>query len=176
MIYVINVGISFIVYSLLGWIIEDIYKTILDRKITNSGFLFGPFCPIYGFGAIIAILTLQILKDKYILLFIISFIEFSLLEYFISFILEKMLKVKYWDYTNYKYNFRGRICLKNSIFWGILGVVFIQLINPVIQAFINKTNLNIKIIFIIIFAFYLIIDIILTIKKIKSGRNTNEKY
>lgn len=172
----INIGTSFIVYSFLGWILEDIYKTILDKKITNSGFLYGPFCPIYGLGAIIAILTLEMLRNKYLLLFIISTIEFSLLEYIIAIILEKIFKVKYWDYTSYKYNFQGRICLKNSMFWGILGLVFIQLINPIMQMLIMKVSLNIKAIFIIIFAFYLIIDIIFTMKKIKKERTTNEKY
>lgn len=149
-----------IIYSVLGWILESVYKTFLERKLVNSGFLKGPVCPIYGFGALIMLLTLNNFKENTILLFIVSFFVLSVWEYFVGLFLEKVFKTKYWDYSHLKFNIQGRVCLKNSIYWGVLGVLFIKLIHPFIE---NKVGLIPEnyILYINIIAYIiLIIDII----------------
>ena len=115
-----------VVYSFLGWVLETIFRSICEKKIINTGFLYGPFCPIYGVGAIIMLFGLNNFKGKYLLVFLISFIVLTLWEYLVGWLLEKVFKTKYWDYSDHKFNFKGRICLTNSIFWGILGVLFIN--------------------------------------------------
>lgn len=127
----------FIVYSFLGWILESVYKTILLKKPTNSGFLYGPFCPMYGIGALLMILVGSHF-DNIIVIFLLAFVLFSIWEYVVAVILEKLFKTKYWDYSNLRFNFQGRVCLKNSIYWGILGVFLIFVVHRAIE---NLTNL-----------------------------------
>lgn len=90
----------FALYSFLGWCLESVYKTILEKKFVNSGFLHGPFCPIYGFGAIIMIMLLQNLSNNIFLIFCISTIVLTIWEYLVSVLLEKVFKTKYWDYSD----------------------------------------------------------------------------
>ena len=127
----------FIVYSFLGWVLESVYKTILLKKPTNSGFLYGPFCPMYGIGALLMILAGSHF-DNIIVIFLLAFVLFSIWEYVVAVILEKLFKTKYWDYSNLKFNFQGRVCLKNSIYWGMLGVFLICVVHKAIE---NLTNL-----------------------------------
>ena len=124
----------FIVYSFLGWILESTFRSIIERKLINTGFLIGPLCPIYGFGACIMFLFLEGLSNNIILSFLVSFVLLTLWEYVVGVMLEKMFHTKFWDYSNHKVNFQGRICLINSIYWGILGVVFIKIIHPLVQS------------------------------------------
>ena len=159
----LNLVACFIIYSFAGWLLESIYKTILQRKLVNSGFLNGPFCPIYGIGALIMILVLGEFKNNIILLFIMAFVILSIWEYIVGFLLEKIFKTKYWDYSKMKFYIHGRICLKNSIYWGILGVLFIDCINP----FVNKqlSLIDDKIIFYacLIIGICIVIDCIISV-------------
>ena len=153
----------FLVYSFLGWGIESIYKSILERKIVNSGFLYGPFCPIYGFGAIIMYLFLEDISNKPIITFCLGFVVLSLWEYIAGVILEKIFHTKYWDYSEYKFNLQGRVCLINSIFWGILGMLFIDVINPSITGIINKISTEHIIYFNIVSYIIFIVDTVASV-------------
>lgn len=165
----------FVIYSFLGWVLESIVRTICERKIINTGFLIGPFCPIYGFGAIIMILFLNQYKNNIILLFIVSVIALSLWEYIVGVLLEKFFHTKYWDYSNHKFNFKGRICLTNSIAWGILGVLFINYIHPFIIQVIGYMNFTYIAIGASIIALILLIDAIISVVKIKNIQSTLQK-
>ena len=156
-----------IVYSFLGWVIESTFKSICERKIINTGFLYGPFCPIYGIGAIIMLLFLERFKNNIILLFLAGFFVLSIWEYIVGWILEKAFKTTYWDYSDHKFNIKGRVCLTNSIMWGVLGVVFIHYIHPFIIENLNKIPENIITISTVILGGYLIIDAIITTVKVK---------
>ena len=165
----------FVIYSFLGWILESIVRTICEKKLINTGFLIGPFCPIYGFGAIIMILFLERFKSNIFLLFLISVIILTLWEYIVGVLLEKLFSTKYWNYSNHKFNYKGRICLTNSIAWGILGVLFINYIHPfVIQLLENVNDIYIASITSII-AFVLFIDAIISIIKVKNIKTTLQK-
>ena len=158
--YIIKMLFYIIVYSIGGWMLESIYKTILEKRFVNSGFLKGPVCPIYGLGAFIMLISLSFLKDNIVLLFIVGVVILSIWEYMVGLILEKLFKVKYWDYSDLKFNYKGRICLKNSIYWGILGVCFIKLIHPFIENIINMISFDIIVYLDIFFYVVLIIDTI----------------
>ena len=92
---IIKIIMYFIVYSFFGWIMESVLKTVIQKKPVNSGFLYGPFCPIYGFGAIIMFIFLQGFKERPILLFIIAFFVLSTWEYLVGWMLEKIFHTKY---------------------------------------------------------------------------------
>ena len=126
----LEIIIYFITYSFLGWVMESIFRSISEKKIINTGFLKGPFCPIYGVGAIIMLLFLKKFADNLAVLFIVSVVVLTIWEYLVGVLLEKLFHTKYWDYSKNKFNFQGRICLMNSIFWGVLGVVFVKYIHP----------------------------------------------
>ena len=152
----------FIIYSFLGFIIETIFA-LLNYGVFESrqSFLYGPFCSIYGVGAVVIILSLRykFFKNNYTL-FAGGFIVGSIVEYTVSFFGEMLLNVKWWDYSDRFLNINGRICFLYSIFWGLLGVYLMKGINPRIDKFINwiKGKLNLKFLrvvvsFLIIFLF-----------------------
>lgn len=166
-IYIVRIITYFIVYSFLGWVMESVLKTALQRKPVNSGFLYGPFCPIYGFGAIFMFLFLQGFKDNPILLFIIAFFVLSLWEYLVGWLLEKIFHTKYWDYTENKFNIKGRVCLMNSLFWGFLGVVFIRYMHPFIMEKIDLIKTNDLLFITGTLSIIMIVDLIVSIIKVK---------
>ena len=168
----------FIIYSFCGWAIESVYKSIFEKKLINSGFLHGPFCPIYGTGAIIMYLLLQGFKGSPVLVFCLGFVVLSIWEYIVGVLLEKIFKTKYWDYSKYKYNLQGRVCLLNSIFWGLLGLIFIYFVHPFVQIELSKLDNNIIIIVDIIITIYLLVDAIVSIMSVlkidQKLKNLNE--
>lgn len=165
----------FMIYSFLGWVMESIVRSICEKKLINTGFLRGPFCPIYGIGAIIIFLFLDGFENKPILLFGIAIIILTVWEYVVGVLLEKVFHTKYWDYSDHKFNFQGRICLTNSICWGILGVAFVKYIHPFIQQLIAKVDKNILIYTISILFVVFLVDTITSIIHVKNIKTTLEK-
>ena len=147
----------YMVYSLLGWFVEVIDLYIVEHKFVNRGFLIGPYCPIYGKSVLIISFLLHRYINKPILLFIMSMLICSIIEYLGSFILEKVFKTRWWDYSHKKFNINGRICLENMFLFGIGSVIVMYFINPLVLKMIN--SLSSKILFIlslIIFIIYFI--------------------
>ena len=155
----------FIIYSFLGWCLESIYKTIIFKKPTNSGFLYGPFCPMYGIGAILMIWAGQ-LSSNPIVIFIMAFLIFSVWEYLVAVIIEKLFKTKYWDYSDLKFNLQGRVCLKNSLYWGILGILLIYVIQPVIRNLTEMIPDDILVYVDVILMIAILVDTVITIFRI----------
>lgn len=156
----------FLLYSFLGWVLETAYKSILQRKFVNSGFVFGPFCPIYGFGALILYFFLDGIKHNFVLVFLTGVIVFSVWECLVGYLLEKLFNTKYWDYSNENFNFKGRICLRMSLTWGLLGVLFIYILHPIISEFVQFVPNYILLIVSAIFLLSLIIDFAISAIKI----------
>lgn len=137
----------FIIYSVVGYIIETIFG-IITKGVWESrqSFLYGPFCAIYGLGAAIMIIFLHKYSKNYTRLFIGGFIVGSIVEYLVSWIGEMLLGVKWWDYSDMLLNINGRICVYFSIFWGFLALYLIASFNPRIDRLINwiKSKLSVK--------------------------------
>ena len=171
----LEIIIYFITYSFLGWVMESIFRSICEKKIINTGFLKGPFCPIYGVGAIIMLLFLKRFSDNLAVLFVVSIVVLTIWEYLVGVLLEKLFHTKYWDYSKNKFNFQGRICLTNSIFWGILGVVFVKYIHPAIENLIEKIDVRILIFVYSILGIVILVDMITSIIKVKNIKVTLEK-
>ena len=123
----------FMIYSFIGWILEIIYTYFKEKKIINRGFLIGPYCPIYGTGCILIILLLKRYLSDPIVLFVMAIVICSLLEYITSYVMEKIFKARWWDYSDNKFNINGRICLETLIPFGILGCIIMYVINPIIS-------------------------------------------
>ena len=128
----------FIIYSVAGYIIETLYGMITKGVWeSRQSFLYGPFCGIYGLGAVVMILCLHKFPKKYNVLFIGGFIVGSIVEYAISLFGEVVLGVKWWDYSNMPLNINGRICVYFSVFWGFLGMYLIISLNPKVDKIID---------------------------------------
>ncbi len=165
----------FLIYSFLGWVMESIVRTICEKKLINTGFLHGPVCPIYGIGAIIMLTFLENFQNKPILLFFIAIIILTFWEYIVGVMLEKIFKTKYWDYSYQKFNFQGRICLVNSICWGVLGVIFVKYIHPLISNLVLKIDIFVIYYVVTTLLIIMLIDVILSIIKATSIKSTLEK-
>lgn len=154
-----NLIIFFAINSFLGWLVESLYRTYKEKKFINSGFLYGPFVPIYGFGTLlIFFISLFINKLNIGAQILIYSILVTLLEYMSSYILEKIFSVKLWDYREEKFNLNGRICLKFSLFWAILISIYILFIQKNILKLIAIIPEFLKMVISYILIIYFIID------------------
>lgn len=131
----------FILYSLLGWAMESAFVSISTKEWVNRGFLNGPFCPIYGTGALLIILFLSPVSENVFLLFIGGFFLASVVEYVIAVVLEKLFHASWWDYSQKKWNIKGRICLERSVEWGILTIFMMRVIHPFIENIVSDIPL-----------------------------------
>ena len=135
--------IIFILYSFLGWCMEVILKLIEKNKFVNRGFLIGPLCPIYGCGALCMLWLLTPYKDDTFVLIVMATFVCSVLEYITSYIMEKIFKARWWDYSNKSFNINGRICLFNAFAFGVLGYLLVKIITPYIYVKIKLVDINI---------------------------------
>ena len=135
--------ILFSIYSVIGYVSEVISASIHTKKITLSrGYLIGPYIPIFGFGALIIILFLSKYENDLITLFILSMFYCSLLEYFTSYVMEKIFNLRWWNYSDRKFNVNGRICLETGVMFGVASVLLIRYANPFITGFVKKLSYN----------------------------------
>ena len=151
----------FIIYSFIGWLLEVVCKLIEQKKFVNRGFLIGPICPIYGYGVLGIILLIGDNKDDILAIFLKSIAICSCLEYFTSYLMEKLFKARWWDYSRYKYNINGRICLETMIPFGILGCFTIYIVHPAIVNLVSLLDSKLMItLAVILFIIYIIDNII----------------
>jgi len=139
--------VLFAIYSFLGWVIEVIYRSVIQKKFVNAGFLYGPFIPIYGIGAFFIIILQYFLHTWHLVpRFIIFGLTLTTIEYIVGFFSEKIFKLTLWDYSENKFNLQGKVCLLFSTLWTILALAFVTFIHPVILSNILTLDiLNIKV-------------------------------
>ena len=136
----------FLCYSIIGWMIECLCVTYLEKRIVlDRGFLLGPYCPIYGCGGVLAYLLLTRYQGDPITLFILAAVGASILEYVTSYFMEKIFKARWWDYSDRRFNLEGRVCLGNAVLFGALGLIFIYILNPYLIGVLKSIPKNILI-------------------------------
>ncbi len=180
MITACNYIFMFFAYSACGWFGESLYRTAGaflrkggDRRVINSGFLYGPICPIYGAGAItftVALVNTGLATPDFIgfiRVFFIGMILADIVEYVTSYLMEKLFNARWWDYSNNFLNLHGRICFKHSIIWGFASLLFVYGINPLyeyIRSFIpDESLIIITVAILLLFAFDLVMTVYATI-------------
>lgn len=139
-----NIILYFFIYSFIGWVLETIYAFLVLGHFVKRGFLIGPICPIYGFGAVLLILLLKNCKGKPLSQFLIAGFGFTVFEYVVSYMLEVIFGLRWWDYSGDFLNLQGRVSLSYSIIWGALGILLIEGIHPYISKLLEKSKRNIK--------------------------------
>lgn len=120
----------FFFYSFLGWVWESAYVSVLKRHWTNRGFLTGPMLPIYGSGAVVMLCTTYPVRSCDIAVFFIGMFSATLLEYATGAAMEALFQVRYWDYSNKRFNLHGYICLSSSLAWGVFTLLLVRVIHP----------------------------------------------
>ena len=159
----------FFTYSFLGWILETIFCVLTLGVFNKRGFLYGPVCPIYGFGAIILIESLKKIKTNTAGKFFISMIAFTIFEYVVSVVLESLFGLRWWYYTGEPFNFQGRISLAYSIAWGIIGTIFVEKIHPFLKKQLEKLTIKIphkvQVILLNVFLVIILIDFVMSITR-----------
>ncbi len=159
--------IFFSIYSFLGWVCEVMYCSIPVKKFINRGFLKGPVCPVYGFGAVFVILIMNWLNiNEPILIFIFGGVIASIIEFLADILLEYVFHTRLWNYSNRKFNIKGRVCLFNSSLFATLSLVLMEIVHPfisfLISGFSNITIIITASIIILIF----IVDISVSVSEI----------
>lgn len=169
--------LMFIAYSFVGWVCEEIWCTVGTRKIVKRGMLHGTICPIYGFGALGILYLLYPWRETYVRLFLASVFVTSSLEYFSSWLLERLFHAKWWDYSDQKCNLNGRVCLLNSVAFGIGGVALEHIMHPALQHLLDiplicryESNIALTL------ACVLTADILLTLHKLVDFTATLAKF
>lgn len=119
----------FYFYCFCGWCVESTYVSIRTRKLTNRGFLRGPFLPLYGSGAIVMLVVSMPFRDNIFLVYVSGCLGATVLEYVTGVTMEALFKVRYWDYSNQKFNFQGHICLGTTLSWGLLTVLLTRFVH-----------------------------------------------
>ena len=131
----------FFFYSAGGWLLESIYCSIGEKRLINRGFLTGPLCPIYGTAALVmTILIYNPFKDRPLLIFLLGIVLCDIVEYITSYIMEKLFSARWWDYTYEFLNIGGRICLKHTLYWGIISAAFVRVLHPAVENLYAKIN------------------------------------
>ena len=154
----------FIFYCILGWILESTYVSVRTKKLTNRGFMRGPWLPIYGCGFVGMLLISGPFRNNMLILYIAGTIGGSVLELITGEAMEAIFKVRYWDYSYRKYNFRGQICLPNSLYWGFLAIALNAFIQRYVELVLFAVPLRLMIIIDSAVGAIIIVDFIKSVK------------
>ena len=156
-------AVLFFIYSVIGYIAEVIYVSITEKRFAISrGFLIGPYLPIYAAGILSMVFLLNKYKDDLFILFFMSVVICSFIEYMTSYVMEKLFHLRWWDYSNFKFNINGRICLINSALFGIAGVFGVRYLNPFMCDLVSKLSNTTIIVLGIMFITILFVDLVIS--------------
>jgi len=154
----------FFLFAFLGWIMETLYAIYQTGHFIKRGFLYGPICPIYGYGALMLIIFLSKYQKKNVKLFFYAAFIASAFEYLVGYGLDAMFSMKWWDYTNEFLNLNGRISIFYSVAWGVIAVVFLNYIYPFVKKKLNlilsKIPYFVQVGFVYFLCFVLVFDTI----------------
>lgn len=154
-----QMALMFCFWAFIGWCIEVCYMTIETGEYQNRGFLNMPICPIYGFGVLIIAVFSRPIADKPVLLFVISLVLCTTLELVVGLGMEKLFNTRWWDYSHERFNYRGYICPKISICWGLGCVLVIKVVQPLVEKATEHIPFRFGIIFIAIMGVLIAIDL-----------------
>lgn len=161
-----EIALLFFIYSFLGWCVEVAFVAVTTGKVTNRGFLNGPVCPIYGCGMIGVLLALLPVEKNVWLLFLGGMVICSAVELFGGWILDKIFHMRWWDYSDKKFNIGGYVCLAFSFMWGMAVVFAVKFVHHPIMAVVKKIPFQIQIIIVVVCGVVFVVDMIVTLKNL----------
>lgn len=154
----------FYFYCFFGWIFESTYVSIKSRKFVNRGFMRGPFLPIYGSGAIMMLVVSMPFQDNLVLTYFAGCVGATALELVTGIAMESLFKVRYWDYSNQRFNYKGHICLSSTIAWGFLTILMTEFLHKGVERLILAVPYGIVTALTAVVSVYIIVDFTLSFK------------
>lgn len=154
----------FYFYCFFGWIFESTYVSIKSRKFVNRGFMWGPFLPIYGSGAIMMLVVSLPFQDNLVLTYFAGCVGATALELVTGAAMESLFKVRYWDYSNQRFNYKGHICLSSTIAWGFLTILMTEFLHKGVERLISAVPYGIVTALTAVVSVYIIVDFTLSFK------------
>lgn len=154
----------FFAYCFVGWVWETSYDSVIERHFVNRGFLYGTWIPIYGFGAIIMLFSTLPFKGNWVMVYLVGMVAATILELFTGLVMEKIFKVRYWDYSSQKLQFKGYICVSSSLFWGLLSVVLVKWVHNFFEKVLFDIPNDIQIVLAIFLSALFLTDLGFSIK------------
>lgn len=154
----------FYFYCFFGWCFESAYVSFKSRKLVNRGFMRGPFLPLYGSGAIMMLIVSMPFQDNVILTYLAGVAGATVLEYITGVTMEALFKVRYWDYSNQRFNFQGHICLSSSIAWGFLTILMTRVVHRPVEQFVMSIPGNVLFPLTMLLTVYIVVDFTLSFK------------
>lgn len=165
----------FFIYSFLGWFWETFPCSAIELdKIYNRGFLLGPICPIYGLGASLSFGVLKNFESS-LEIFIYSAFLSCLIEYIIGYLLEKFFHKRWWDYSNYPFQIKRRVCLYGLLIFGLANILIVKKLTPILLFSLSLSSDRILDLLVIFFGILFAIDLILTLNHLTHGSNALNK-
>ena len=161
-----EIALLFFIYSFLGWCVEVAFVAVTAGKVTNRGFLNGPVCPIYGCGMIGVLLALLPVEKNIWLLFLGGMVICSAVELFGGWILDKIFHMRWWDYSDEKFNIGGYVCIAFSFMWGMAVVFAVKFVHHPIMAVVKKIPFQIQVIIVVVCGVVFVVDMIVTLKNL----------
>lgn len=159
-----NYVFLFFLFSMVGWTMETTYRSLGEQKIINTGFLFGPMCPIYGTGALVFQVFLTPFSKYWWAVLLLGMVLADTVEYLTSFIMEKLFNARWWDYTEEFLNLHGRICLKHTCYWALASFIYVYFVSPVYSYLICFIPMNVRYVLLGIIFTVFAIDLVFTVR------------
>ncbi len=128
----------FFLFSIIGWMVESIYMSFCNKKLTNRGFMTGPFCPIYGVGATLGYIILHPLAQNWIMLYIVGAALATMFEFLVARLMMKLFGEVWWDYNEKFCNYKGVVCLESTLAWGFYAVIIITFLFDKVMSFVDR--------------------------------------
>lgn len=154
----------FYFYCFFGWIFESTYVSVKSRRFVNRGFMWGPFLPIYGSGAIMMLVVSMPFQDNLILTYLAGCVGATALELITGIAMESLFKVRYWDYSNQRFNYKGHICLSSTVAWGFLTIFMTEFLHKGVEKVIMTVPYHVITCITAVVTVYIIIDFTLSFK------------
>lgn len=154
----------FYFYCFFGWCFESAYVSLKCRRLVNRGFMRGPFLPLYGSGGIMMLVVSMPFQDNLFLVYVAGCIGATVLEYVTGVVMEAIFKVRYWDYSNQKFNFQGHICLSSSLAWGFLTIFMTEWMHKFVEGFVMKISMQVLTIAVMVLTAVIFADFALSFK------------
>ncbi len=163
MLDIFTLFLYFMIYSVLGWCCETVYCSVIQKHFVNRGFLYGPLCPVYGCGALLVIFLLRDVRNSFIPLFLSGMVVTTVLEYLTSVLLEKLFHMKWWDYSQFRFNINGRVCLLNSCEFGALSAFVMMVLHPMVVELLGRLNSWGRILIAVVLLVMVLADTVVTV-------------
>lgn len=154
----------FYFYCFFGWCFESMFVSVQKRHFVNRGFMRGPFLPLYGTGALMMLVVSMPFQDNIVLTYIAGCIGATVLEYVTGVMMEALFKVRYWDYSNQKFNFQGHICLMSTLAWGFLTILMTKVMHKPVEQVVLAIPRNILMYITLVLTVYIAVDFALSFK------------